>query len=204
MTHLSPAQIVDVAEGCASPDITAHAAACESCRARVESTLDAVRLAMEAPQPEPSPLFWPHLAARIGEAVRREQAPTAPWTPWVWRLAPVGAAAVLALAVAFGARFWTPGGPSGAPEAPVAAPVQAAAEPAAGLDADDDPSWLLVSVLSAQVSVEEAEESGAVPPPGAADRALVHLDGAERIRLARILQDEMAAKRPVVTQGPGA
>jgi len=204
MTHLSPAQVVDVADGCATPALAAHAAACESCRARVESILDAVRLAAEDPRPEPSPCFWPQLAARIGEAVRREEAPIAPWRAWVWRLAPLGAAAVLIVVVGIGSRLWTPGSPSGGPAAPVAAPAQAADAPPADQDLTDDPSWLLVSVLSTEVSVEEAEASGALPPPGAADRALAQLDAAERMQLAKILREEMAAKAPVVPQGPGA
>jgi len=197
MTHLSPGQVVDVADGCAAPALTAHAAACTSCRAKVESILDAARLAAEDPRPEPSPLFWPQLAARIGEAVRREQAPVAPWRLWVCRLAPLGAVAVLMIAVGIGSRLWTPGSPSAAPEAPVAAP-------AADHDPADDPSWLLVSVLSAEVSVEEAEASGVLPPPGSVDSALTQLDGAERAELAKILREEMAAKAPVVPQSPGA
>ncbi len=68
----------------------------------------------------------------------------------------------------------------------------------------DDPSWLLVSVLSAEVSVEEAEASGVLPLPGSADRALMQLDGAERMELAKILREELAAKTPAAPQGPGA
>jgi len=204
MTHLSPGQIVDVADGCAAPDLTAHAAACESCRARVDSILDAVRLAAEDPRAEPSPLFWPQLAARIGDAVRRERAPAALWRPWVWRLAPLGAVAVLLIAVGTGSRLRTPAGPFSAPAAPDAAPAHASVAPAADHDPADDPSWLLVSVLSAEVSVEEAEASGVLPPPGSVDRALMQLDGAERVELAKILREELAAKTPVAPQGPGA
>jgi len=54
------------------------------------------------------------------------------------------------------------------------------------------------------VSVEEAEASGVVPPPGDVDKALRQLDGAERVELARILREEIAAGTPVVPQGPGA
>jgi len=75
---------------------------------------------------------------------------------------------------------------------------------AADPDLADDPSWLLVSVLSAEVSVEEAEASGVLPPPGSVDRALMQLDGAERVELAKILREELAAKTPVAPQGPGA
>ena len=110
MTHLTPAQAVDVAAGAAAPALIAHAASCEPCRAKVESLLEAVRLAAEDPPPDPS-LFWPHLAARIGEAVRREQAPAPSWRPWLWRLVPAGSFAALVLAVGVGFRLWigTPG-----------------------------------------------------------------------------------------------
>ena len=206
MTHLSPEQIVDIADGRATTAITAHAAACDSCRAKVELLLDAVRLAGEDTQLEPSPVFWPHLAARIGEAVRREQAPAASWRPWVWRLAPIGAVAVLVIAVGAGARFWAraPVAPAVLPDSPAAASMQ---EPGAlSMDADpaDDASWLLVSDLSGELNVDDAEASGALPLPGGVDRALTQLDDTERVELARILREEIAARTPHTPQGPGA
>jgi hypothetical protein len=206
MKHLSPEQIVDVAEGCAGAELLAHARECEACRTNVESVLDAVRIAAADPQPEPSPLFWPHLAARISAAVRLERARAPFWRSWGWRLAPVGAAAVLMIAAGIGSRMWTgtPGSGPLLPEAPAGAPVQAALEPSADIEAADDPSWLLVSDLSAQVSVEEAEASGALPPPGGADKALLQLDLAEQMELARILREELGARAPALPQGPGA
>jgi hypothetical protein len=206
MTHLSPDQVVDVAEGCADAAVAAHAAGCASCRAKAESLLDAVRLAESDPRAEPSPLFWPHLAARIGEAVRREEVRVPFWRSWGWRLAPIGAAAVLMVAVGIGSRMWT-GEPGGSPlvtAMPAGPPAQAAMEPSADVDTADDPSWLLVSALSADVSVEETEASGALPPPGGADKALLQLDDAERMELARILRAEIRTRGPVAPQGPGA
>jgi predicted anti-sigma-YlaC factor YlaD len=204
MTHLSPDQVVDVAEGRADGAAKAHAAGCPSCRATVESVLDAVRLAESDPQPEPSPLFWPHLAARIGEAVRRERVRVSFWRSWGWRLAPLGAAAVLVIAVGVGARLF-PGAPGSAPAVPKAAAdaPQAALERTADIEVVDDPSWLLVSALSAQVSVEDAEASGALPP-GGADKAMLQLDEAERMELARLLREEIGARNPLAPQGPGA
>jgi predicted anti-sigma-YlaC factor YlaD len=206
MTHLSPDQIVDVAEGCAGGAVKAHAEECQACRAKVESLLDAVRLAESDPQPEPSPLFWPQLAARVNEAVRREQAPAASWRPWVRWLAPAGAAAVLLLAVGVAARFstGTPVAPAVVQDGPAAASMQAPGEPAAGADPDDDPSWLLVIGLSAELSVDDVEASGTLPLPGGTDRALAHLDDAERAELARLLREEITARTPPALQGPGA
>jgi hypothetical protein len=99
MKHLSPDAIVDVAEGCADERSAAHAAACDGCRAKADAAAGAIRAARAAEGPEPSPLFWTHLAARIGDAVRREPAPVSWWRAWRWRVAPAAAAAVLVLAV---------------------------------------------------------------------------------------------------------
>ena len=206
MTHLTPAQAVDVAAGSAAPALIAHAASCEPCRATVESLLEAARLAAEDPPPAPSPLYWPPLAARIGEAVRREPAPARSWGPWLWRLVPAGSLAALVLAVGVGVRLWSgaPGTLPGALDAPAPAPVEAPAEPVAAGDAFDDPSWLLVSDLSSQVSIDDAEESGAFPLPGGVEQALAQLDEIERMELARLLRAEMAALAPAAPQGPGA
>jgi hypothetical protein len=206
MKHLSPVQIVDAAEGCADAATAAHAAACEPCRAEVETLRDAIRLAESVPQPEPPALFWPALAARIGEAVRRERLRGPFWRAWGWRVIPVGAAAVLALAVGTGylARVGAPGRSDTASEATAAGPAHPALDMAAGDDVADDPSWLLVSDLSAEVSLEETEAFGALPPPGGADRALLQLDDAERMELAKILREALGSRAPVMPPGPGA
>jgi len=206
MTHLSPDQIVDVAEGCAGGAVGAHAAECETCRAKVASFLDAVRLAESDTPPQPSPLFWPQLAARIGAAVRRERVRVPFWRSWGWRLAPIGAVAVLVIAIGIGSRMrtGTPGSDPLDSVMPADAATQSALEPSADIEAADDPSWLLMSDLLAQVSVEEAEAYGALPPPGGAEKALLQLDLAEQMELARILREELGARAPALPQGPGA
>ena len=206
MTHLSPDQIIDLAEGCADATAAAHAAGCDACRAKADSVRDAVRLAEADPLTEPSPLFWPHLAARIGDAVRREHVRVPFRRPWVWRLAPIGAAAVLVVAVGIGLRMWT-GTPWTEPSVPPmagGAPADQELEPSSDAETADDPSWLLVSALSAQVSVDEAEATGALPAPGGAEKALWQLDEAARVELARLLREEIETQLPAVPHGPGA
>jgi hypothetical protein len=197
MKHLSRDAIVDVAEGCADEASAAHTAACDRCRSKADAAAEAIRAARAAEGPEPSPLFWPHLAARIGSAVRREPAPVSWWRAWRWRVAPAAAAAVLVLAVGLAWRVMP------APEimlpddaaAPVVAPA-AVRDEAAGGEAGDDPSWLLMSLLSSDVSVDDAAASGVWPGPGGTEGALVHLDEAERSELAKILRAELAGGRP--------
>jgi len=204
MRHLTPEEIVDAAEGCADSGLAAHARDCVACRSKIEAVTDAVRLARCDRAAEPSPLVWPHLAARIGEAVRRERIRAPFWKAWGWTLAPAGAVVVLAIAVTIG-MWMRPGAPvSGVPARVAEMPAPAFDGPAADLDAADDPSWLLVSTLSAEMSVEDAEASGALPPPGGAERALFHLDEAERLELARLLREELDTRAPAVPQGPGA
>ena len=52
--------------------------------------------------PEPSPLFWDHLSARVREAVTADAVPARPWFGvgrWSWGLAAVMSVAVLVIAV---------------------------------------------------------------------------------------------------------
>jgi hypothetical protein len=200
MTHLSSDHIVDVVEGCADAVSTSHAAGCDACRAKVEVLREALRLAKSDPPPEPSPLFWPSLAARIGEAVRREPAPMPPWRMWAWRLAPIGAAAVLIIAVGIASRLSSKDPGAGSPAVVPAA--QALFDASPGTESAEDPSWILVSELSSEVSVEEAEAHGGLPP-GGTEKALLQLDSAERLELARILREELGARAAVVPPGPG-
>lgn len=206
MKHLSPEQLLDVAEGHGAAAAAAHLAACDVCRAEVESIAETLRLARRDLAPEPSPLFWPGLASRIGHAVRREDRGAAARKAWAWRLAPAGALAVIVAAVGISVlvRSATSDSRPAVSSSLPAAPPQAAAETPADAGAEDDPSWLLVSDLSADVTEEDADEFGAFPPAGAVERALWHLDEAERIELTRILQEEMAPRGTTLRQGPGA
>ncbi|MBP1635377.1 MAG: hypothetical protein H6Q10_1951 [Acidobacteria bacterium] len=206
MTHLSPGQVVDVAEGGADAVLASHARDCGACRAKVEAVAGALRLARSDPPPEPSPLFWPHLAARISSEVRREQARAPRWRAPVWRLAPIGAAAVVVVALGIGAwlRPAPPTRENPASDSFVETPAQAGDDSMADGEPADDPAWTLVSDLSAEVSVEDADASGALPPPGGAEKALADLNAAERGELTRILREEIAAWAPAAPQGPGA
>ena len=205
MAHLAPDEFVDLAENVADAAAEAHVASCEACRTRVESLRHALRAAEADPAAEPSPLFWAHLAARIGGAVRREPAPRAVWGEWMWRLAPIGAVALLVAAIGIGwaTRQRAPAGPA-VPPGVLAGAAPASADRMLEADDADDASWRLVSDFSSQFSVDEAEASGVLPAPGGADRALSQLDEGERAELARILLEELEARRIAVPQAPGA
>jgi len=192
MTHLSPDQLIDVAEGRGTPTVMAHAGTCEVCRALVDELRDTLALAHTDSVPEPSPLFWDHLSARVGAAVRAEAGNHARRARWLWRWGPVSALAAAVLVVAL---VVMPRGPRiGEPVAGTGSAVAAAES--VGIESDDpgavdDASWLLMSDLSQELTADEA--GTALPAgPGTADRALRHLTGAERAVLVEIIREEIA------------
>jgi hypothetical protein len=192
MTHLSREQLVDLVEGAAPGDQVAHAASCKVCRTQADALRDVLRQTASDTVPEPSLLFWERLAARVGAAVRREPPPRAAWTIWTWRWAPMTAVAVLALAVGLGTSIWK-GLPRGVPvtAGPSAVAVPAPAATDEDLPAQDDPSWNLMTELSADVVFDDESSAELSAVPGLADRALQQLTEPERAELAKILREEL-------------
>lgn len=191
MRHLSPGQLVDLAEHAAPAEHVAHAASCEKCRTQVDALRDVLRLAASDPVPEPSPLFWERFSARVSAAVRQEAAPGSPrraWA-WAWRWAPITTLAVLVLAVGIGTSMWK-GLPRTGPAPAVPAPVLADTD--GELLLQDDASWNLMTALSSDVVFDDEASTNLASVPGLADRALQQLTEPERVELAKILREEMA------------
>ena len=196
--HLTPDEFVDAVEGTRSEGSLPHLADCKACRrelARLRAAMTSA--AEEADVPEPSPLFWGHLSARIGGRLDAEPDPRW-WLSWARPavLVPLSAIAVLVLVVAL-APGWR--GASGRPDPgthPV--PPQATINPASGTDptgdANDgtaDPSLALVSDLSANMDLDGASAAG-LADPDSAERAVTHMNSDELLALKQLLQAELA------------
>src|SRR4029077_15291184 len=100
--HLSARQLVDLAEGTQPESAAPHLASCAICRRQLADMRAMMSVAAEAEVPEPSPLFWDHLSARVAEAVAAEQAPRRSWigaVSWTRLVAPLASAAALLLLV---------------------------------------------------------------------------------------------------------
>jgi hypothetical protein len=187
--HLTPDEQIDSLEGMLGPDRSAHLDACRACRdavARLRETFDA---ASRVDVPEPSPLFWPHQAARISEQVAGEsiQRPRSPWTYAAW----VGSAAAVAAAGLLFLRT------SPTPASAVVVGVQARAasalsEPASRDDADER-AWSVVEGLGGEIDGDAAAVA-LTPATGAADRAVEDLDADEQAELVRVLRRELKRK----------
>lgn len=197
MTHFSPSEFVDFAEGALAPARAAHADGCDGCRAQAALVRDAMRAAAAPEIPEPSPLFWERFSARVREGVAAE----APHTAWscLGGRAPMRLAAAIAVVVAVASTAWLV---RDAQRSRVAAPSnqeQAAATPIAGrqgdLDAGIHPDnaevWAVLTAAASDMAIEEARAAGIKPHPAAIDRAVQDMTTAELHELGRLLQSEL-------------
>jgi hypothetical protein len=185
MTHFSPREFVDAAEGTLGPDRLVHAEQCASCRQELESLRDTLRQAVVASDvPEPSPLFWDHMARRVHE---RAAATPAPFWSRFWQ--PVAAAAALAVVVAVAVmtrdRTQNVASPT---EVAVVAPADAVAtEPDAG-GQDEALAW--IASLASTLPSEELREA-ARPSAHAAAAAIEGLTPEQQAELVRLIKAEI-------------
>ena len=195
MSHLSPSEFVDLSDGTLPAARAAHVNGCASCRAQAEIVRDALRLTdASAPVPEPSPLFWDQLSARVREAVA-EPSPRSRFGFGLGfgGLQPIAAALVLAVllfAPMFVARDARQRSASSAARAPMpaAAPDQSAEPP---LDPSHAAEWAVLAAAAADLQLDEARDAGMVVPAAAVDRAVTQLTRDELSELGRLLQSEL-------------
>ena len=122
--------------------------------------------------PEPSPLFWDHVSARVRDAVAAEDPHAsigAWWRPSTWPR--------LALPAAGGV---------------IAALVLAMMLTSRGLEQADDPSLGLVTALAAQMDWDAVSAVDVSTHAGAMDEAIGELSAGERMEMRRLLQAELA------------
>ena len=188
MRHLTSVELVDLAEGTRAESSASHLDTCEACRHQLAELRATMSTAEEFEVPEPSPLFWGHLSARVREAVAAEGAPRGrSWFGWVSRFTIPMAAGVLAavvlaalvtmrttLAPELGGRL-EPGTATVATTAPLA----------------EDPSLTLVADLAADLDWDGATAAG-LTAVGGADGAVNQLNAGERRELDRLLKEVLA------------
>ena len=69
--HLKDDELVDLAEGARPESSAPHLASCEPCRRQVRDLRALMSVAAGVDVPEPSPLYWDHMSARVRERGRR-------------------------------------------------------------------------------------------------------------------------------------
>jgi hypothetical protein len=212
--HLPPEELVDLAEGTRPEASAPHLASCAECRRQLGEMRAMMSAAAGVDVPEPSPLFWDHLSARVSDAVAVERAPRAGWLHVAaWRRFPVSASAAAVAAiivvVALSLRSMAPeprvapqlpsDGSSAAANAPVATVVSANDSLSATLngapytdDLADDASLMLMASLTSAIDLEAARDAG-LAPSGSAEDAVTYMDAAQLRELQRLLKEEMGS-----------
>jgi hypothetical protein len=212
MAHLTPEQFVDIADGVlpeSGSEVARHLSTCVECRQQL-ADMRAVMTEAVADDvvdvPEPSPLFWDHLSARVRDAVAEEPVPRS-WRerllqPWV--LVPSLASAIAAASfVVLLPR------PAVAPAKPALPPsiIQTTAIPAGSVSLpalDDsmplaaaDPQLGLVADYTATLSWDEMRDEVALSESAASSDAVFDvLTADEQREVQRLLADEMARLAP--------
>ncbi len=190
--HLTPEQLLDVADGTRADREFPHLQSCAICARQISELRGAIEAAAEVSVPEPSPLFWTHLSERVRTAVAEGQRAERPGflsLGW-WRFA-AAAAVIVAVVLVVGPalrRAPAPGTTDSSSE-PSAELLRADAVPAF----DEDPALTLLADLSAGMDWEAAAEAGLVPTEGAVDGVVLALSDEERLELHRLLQEALAA-----------
>jgi hypothetical protein len=190
--HLSRDERLLALDGALDPARREHLDACAACRTEIEALGGVLQRVRAVDVPEPSPLFWDHLARRVGDAIAQEPVPVPrrPW--WAPRLA-WAAIALVAVAV-------TAGYVARQRRVPVAPPVTAHVvvppEPQApdaallpNIDLTPDENWALIAATAEDAGAEALE-----PQVGQAEWTISSLSAAERAALAQELAAELAAR----------
>jgi hypothetical protein len=188
MNHLSPETLLDLAEGTRADQSEPHLADCDRCREALTDLRAAWSASAQVEVPEPSPLFWDHLSARIRAAVEQEGhlAPK-PWallmSPWrITALAAVGVAMFAAI-LTFGTvpdRHDTTDRMDMADQASLVEPP---------LSLSDDPSLSLIVDLAGGLEWDDAAEAGLTVRGDGVEQAVRDLSDEERVELRRVLRE---------------
>jgi hypothetical protein len=200
MSHLTDVEFVDLMDGGLPVARRAHLQACETCRTRANE-MDSVlarmiehRGADSSDVPEPSPLFFEHLSARVRDAVAAGP-PKTSWRARLWRPTTAMAAGLACLVLAV--VTWhsiPPRGPLNTPSAilrnaPPVAVADGGSELTDDIDADDE--WAVVRNVADQVDWDDAHDAGISTRPDAVERMTSELTTQEQSELALLLRREL-------------
>jgi hypothetical protein len=182
VAHLTPDAMLDLVEGIIDARADSHLASCEACRAQVTS-LRATLTEIEAGQcdiPEPSPLFWDHLSARVRAAVA-EPTLAVPWWRLHWQPAVLATTLCAALVLALFLRE----SPEPVAPSPMLSTAVASSPEVEAVEPDESLDWL--TDLASGVSWDDDSLL-----PQTTDLAVGDLNDDERVELHRLLQEALA------------
>jgi hypothetical protein len=185
MSHLSAEQLVDAVEGTLAPVARVHLDSCPACRREAAELSELLTETARIAVPEPSPLFWNYLTARVHDAIVSEPQGKG-WLPrWFdWPvLAPIAGLSLLVLALvsAMDRSIQETDTP------PVV--TSAAATETETIAADS--AWDVLSDVVGPLDIDTAREAGIATALGTADRVALQLTAGEQEELVALLQQEV-------------
>jgi hypothetical protein len=183
MNHLTDPELVDALDGQAPTNVVVHVRECGTCRDRLSDLAETLAETRLADMPEPSPLFWDHLSARIREDIARHPMPSrARWLAWpMW--APLGGLALVVVAIIAGLLR----------EGPVSDPPAMTTVDDVRLqeDAALEAAWALTADLIGSGDAAAAIDAEGIVRPGSAELAAADLSPDEQVELLRLLRLEL-------------
>jgi hypothetical protein len=194
MSHLSTDEFVDLLDDVLPAPRGEHLRTCLQCRTEAEGLTGVLVRATETRDvPEPSPLFWGHLASRIREAVAASVART--WRELVWWPGSAWAAGVASMVLVLlvsQSSFRRSAEPefSHAPfESAASRLTRGTPEPADDLESDQ--AWAVVRTVADEAGDNAADDAGIAARPDAAERMTLELSSHEKSELAQLLASEL-------------
>ena len=198
LAHLSEAEFIDLLDGVLPGERREHLDSCAACAEHAATLMAIAREVQETDVPEPPPFFWTQLSARVDAAVASEAArPRLLGLPlthvrWVTFAASI-AAVLLVLVLLPELRSGTPDNATPTVDQSESAQAQQLADEAVDLDSDE--AWAVVRLLAEDLDDQEMRNEGVSPGVGAVERLTFQLSEAERIELARLLEEQLRLGR---------
>lgn len=109
---LSPDEFVDLLDGTLAADRRAHLDTCAACQTTAADVREALAATASLEVPEPSPLFWPAINARVRAAIAADTAAARGWRAWLRLdvLVPIAGLALVVMAIASAVDAVSPAG----------------------------------------------------------------------------------------------
>jgi hypothetical protein len=193
MPHLTPAQLIDLAEGTGLDASAPHLAACETCRRELAGLRAMLSEAAGVEVPEPSPLFWEQLSGRVRAAVAEESARPQSWREWMFTPRVWAPALGAGFAVLLAAVLWPRAVPAPAiPSTPVTIVETTALPPLGPLGTADDPQLRFVAAYATPLDWDEMRDEVAMVAGDSSEAVAGALTAAERRELQRLLSEALA------------
>jgi hypothetical protein len=191
--HLTPEELIDLADGVRDEASTPHLGVCETCRQQLADVRASLAMVQDVDVPEPPPLFWTQLSRRVSDAVAAQEPSPRGWFSWLRPSLALPAAAAAFAIVLVAVLMKPPVSPSAPAPLPVASSATSQEPAPDSTDVATDSSLELVADLTAGIDLADAIDAG-LTSRESAEHAVTHMSSDELAALQRLLKDAIARR----------